>query len=73
MVKWVLLLVWQQVFQLTNLSEIVDATVELINNPEAKLEDLMKHVKGPDFPTGAVVYGGAPMIQAYRNWSRKCY
>ena len=50
-----------------NLSEIVDATVELINNPEAKLEDLMKHVKGPDFPTGAVVYGGAPMIQAYRT------
>ena len=50
-----------------NLSEIVDATVELISNPEAKLEDLMKYVKGPDFPTGAVVYGGAPMIQAYRT------
>jgi len=50
-----------------NLSEIVDATVELISNPEAKLEDLMKYVKGPDFPTGAVVYGGTPMIQAYRT------
>lgn len=50
-----------------NLGEVVDATVELINNPEAKLEDLMKHLKGPDFPTGAVVYGGAPMIQAYRT------
>lgn len=50
-----------------NLGEVVDATVELIDNPEAKLEDLMKHLKGPDFPTGAVVYGGAPMIQAYRT------
>ena len=50
-----------------NLAEVVDATVELINNPESTLEDLMKHVKGPDFPTGAIVYGGAPMIQAYRT------
>lgn len=50
-----------------NLGEVVDATVELINNPESTLEDLMKHVKGPDFPTGAIVYGGAPMIQAYRT------
>lgn len=48
-----------------NLSEVVDATVELINNPEATLDDLMKYVKGPDFPTGAVVYGGASMRQAY--------
>lgn len=50
-----------------NLGEIVDATIELIDNPEASLEDLMKFVKGPDFPTGAIVYGGAPMIQAYRT------
>ncbi len=50
-----------------NLGEVVDATVELINNPGSTLEDLMKHVKGPDFPTGAIVYGGAPMIQAYRT------
>ena len=48
-----------------NLGEVVDATVALIDNPEARLEDLMKHVKGPDFPTGAEVYGGAPMKQAY--------
>ena len=50
-----------------NLGEVVDATVELINNPGSTLEDLMKHVKGPDFPTGAIVYGGTPMIQAYRT------
>lgn len=48
-----------------NLGELVDASVELIDNPEANIDDLMKHVKGPDFPTGAIVYGGAPMKQAY--------
>ncbi|MDB5177370.1 MAG: gyrase subunit [Candidatus Saccharibacteria bacterium] len=48
-----------------NLGELVDATIELIDNPEATVEDLLKHVKGPDFPTGAIVYGGAPMKQAY--------
>jgi DNA gyrase subunit A len=49
-----------------NLSELVDASICLIDNPEATLEDLMKHVKGPDFPTGALVYGGASMRQAYQ-------
>jgi DNA gyrase subunit A len=50
-----------------NLGELVDATVELIDNDEATIEDLLKHVKGPDFPTGATVYGGAPMKQAYQT------
>lgn len=48
-----------------NLGELVDASVELIDNEHATLDDLLKHVKGPDFPTGATVYGGAPMKQAY--------
>ena len=48
-----------------NLGEVVDATVAQIDNPDITLEELMKHVKGPDFPTGAEVYGGAPMKQAY--------
>ena len=48
-----------------NLGELVDATVAQIDNPEITLDELMKHVKGPDFPTGAEVYGGAPMKQAY--------
>lgn len=48
-----------------NLSEVVDATVAQIDDPEISLEGLMKYVKGPDFPTGAEVYGGAPMKQAY--------
>ena len=50
-----------------NLGELVDATIHLIDNPEANLDDLMKYVKGPDFPTGAIVYGGAPMKQAYQT------
>ncbi len=50
-----------------NLAELVDASIELIDNPEATIDDLMKHVKGPDFPTGAIVYGGAPMKQAYQT------
>ncbi len=48
-----------------NLSEVVDATVAQIENPDITLEELLSHVKGPDFPTGAEVYGGAPMKQAY--------
>lgn len=48
-----------------NLNELVDATIELIDNPGATVDDLLKYVKGPDFPTGATVYGGAPMKQAY--------
>ena len=48
-----------------NLAELIDATVAQIDNPEISLDGLMEHVKGPDFPTGAEVYGGAPMKQAY--------
>lgn len=50
-----------------NLGELVDATIELIDNSEATIDDLLAHVKGPDFPTGATVYGGAPMKQAYQT------
>lgn len=50
-----------------NLGELVDASIELIDNPEATIDDLLTHVKGPDFPTGATIYGGAPMKQAYQT------
>jgi DNA gyrase subunit A len=50
-----------------NLSELVDASIELIDNKDATIDDLLKHVKGPDFPTGATIYGGAPMKQAYQT------
>jgi DNA gyrase subunit A len=49
------------------LGEVVDAVVELIDKPEANVEDLMKHVKGPDFPTGAIVVGRSGVRDAYRT------
>ena len=50
-----------------NLGEIVDATVELIENPEATVEDLMEYVKGPDFPTGANIVGRNAVHKAYKT------
>ena len=50
-----------------NLSEVVDAIVTLIDNPAANVEDLMKHVKGPDFPTGAIIVGRSGIRDAYRS------
>jgi DNA gyrase subunit A len=48
-----------------NLSELVDATVHLIDNPEATTDDLLEHVKGPDFPTGGIVFGKESLRAAY--------
>jgi DNA gyrase subunit A len=50
-----------------NLGEIIDATVELIENPDATVEDLMEHVKGPDFPTGANIVGHNAVHAAYKT------
>lgn len=48
-----------------NLTEIVEAITFLIENPKAATEDLMKIVKGPDFPTGGAIYDRKAIIQAY--------
>ncbi|MFC6732806.1 MULTISPECIES: DNA gyrase subunit A [unclassified Haladaptatus] len=48
-----------------NLGEVIDATVELIENPDAEIEDLMDHVQGPDFPTGANIVGRQGIYNAY--------
>ena len=48
-----------------NLSELVDAEITLIDNPHATLDDLLEHVKGPDFPTGGVIYGKDSIRTAY--------
>ena len=40
-----------------NLTEVIDGTIEYINNPEISIDDLMQHVKAPDFPTGGAIYG----------------
>jgi len=50
-----------------NLSEIADAIVELINNPESAIKDLMKIVKGPDFPTGGIICGREGIKGAYET------
>ncbi len=48
-----------------NLTEVVNATIEMINNPHAGLIDVLKHVQGPDFPTGGFIYGRTGIAQAY--------
>ncbi|KKS33976.1 MAG: gyrase subunit A protein [Parcubacteria group bacterium GW2011_GWC2_42_12] len=48
-----------------NLRELTDAITHLISNPEATVEDLMQFVKGPDFPTGGVIYNQKDILQAY--------
>lgn len=50
-----------------NLGEVIDATVKLIDDEEATVEDLMKIVKGPDFPTGAMILGKNGIRDAYRT------
>jgi len=48
-----------------NLSELVDATIHQIDHPDASLDDLLEYVKGPDFPTGGVLYGQDSLRTAY--------
>ncbi|MGE4274730.1 MAG: DNA gyrase subunit A [Candidatus Methanomethylophilaceae archaeon] len=50
-----------------NLSEVVDALVLMLEDPEAELADLMEHIRGPDFPTGGTIYGVNGIISAYRT------
>ncbi len=50
-----------------NLGEVIDATVRLIDNPEASVEELMEIVRGPDFPTGGLICGRKAIRQAYRD------
>ncbi len=50
-----------------NLGEVIDATVHLIDHPEATPDELMRFVKGPDFPTGALILGRQGIIDAYRT------
>ncbi len=50
-----------------NLGEVIDATMHLLDNPDATPDDLMHFVKGPDFPTGASILGRAGFMDAYRT------
>lgn len=48
-----------------NLSEVMDGAVFLIDNPDAEIKDVMKRIKGPDFPTGGIICGGEGIKEAY--------
>ena len=50
-----------------NLSETVDAIIAFINNREITVDELMKHIKGPDFPTGGIIYGEAGIREAFET------
>ena len=50
-----------------NLGEVIDATVHLIDNPECMVEDLIKYIQGPDFPTAAIIMGKESIADAYRT------
>ncbi len=50
-----------------NLNEVIDATIHLLDNPDATPDDLMQFVKGPDFPTGGFILGRAGIMDAYRT------
>ncbi len=50
-----------------NLSEVVDGTVAYIDNPEIEIDELMKHIKAPDFPTGGIIYGYDGVKEAFHT------
>jgi DNA gyrase subunit A len=50
-----------------NLTEVVNAAIELVKNPSAGLAEVLKHVQGPDFPTGGFLYGKSGIAQAYKT------
>src|SRR5262250_3099506 len=50
-----------------NLTEIVDATIMLVNNPSATLPEILKFVQGPDFPTYGIIHGKAGILEAYKT------
>ncbi|HTW44610.1 MAG TPA: DNA gyrase subunit A [Acidobacteriaceae bacterium] len=50
-----------------NLTEVINAAIEMVNNPQAGLAEVMKHVQGPDFPTGGFIYGRGGIANAYKT------
>ncbi|UOR71422.1 DNA topoisomerase (ATP-hydrolyzing) subunit A [Helicobacter pylori] len=49
------------------IDEIIDALVHVLENPNAGLDEILEFVKGPDFPTGGIIYGKAGIIEAYKT------
>ena len=50
-----------------NLGEVIDGTIHLMENPDCTVSDLMEHIKGPDFPTYATIYGRRGIVEAYET------
>ncbi len=50
-----------------NISEVIDGVNHLIDNPQATIEDLMKFIQGPDFPTGGIIYNKKDILEAYKT------
>src|SRR5205807_3894865 len=50
-----------------NLTEIIDATITLVNNPHATLPEILKFVQGPDFPTAGIIHGKSGILEAYKT------
>ncbi len=50
-----------------NLGEVVEATIDCIDNPDISLEDLMRNIKGPDFPGGGIILGQSGILKAYET------
>ena len=56
-----------------NLSEVVDGVIHRIDNPECSVDELMEYIKGPDFPTAAIIYGSRGIKEAYETGRGKVY
>jgi len=56
-----------------NLSEVIDGCFALIEDPSISIDGLMEHIKGPDFPTAAIINGRAGIVQAYRTGRGRIY
>lgn len=56
-----------------NMREVVSACMALLNNPDMTVDELMEHIPGPDFPTGATISGRAGIVQAYRTGRGRIY
>src|SRR5690625_3658961 len=56
-----------------NLGEVISACLALLDDPEISVDELMEHLPGPDFPTGAIINGRAGIVQAYRTGRGRIY
>lgn len=56
-----------------NLSEVIDGTVALLDNPDIDIDGLMEYIEGPDFPTAAIINGKAGIVQAYKTGRGRIY